>query len=40
MIPTYDPEVKVKAVGFTEALKIPVCASFKRLVCDICLMQF
>lgn len=24
MIPQYDPDVKVKAVGFTEALKIPV----------------
>jgi hypothetical protein len=24
MLPPYDPDAKIKAVGFTEALKIPV----------------
>ncbi|XP_021963727.1 glucose-6-phosphate exchanger SLC37A2 isoform X2 [Folsomia candida] len=38
MIPQYDPDVKVKAVGFTEALKIPgvvefsLCLFFAKLV--------
>jgi len=31
MIPVYDPEVKIKAVGFTEALKIPVCVAFPKI---------